>query len=97
MRKLRVPAALAFVLVACGGDGEECNLEREPCVQDPRTTELCPENTCVDSSRQCPTGCIPAGMKRYCVPDGTTPNTCPSPAVCVVDGQSCPAGCTPVG
>ena len=97
-KRLRVPAAIAFVMVAgCGGDDNECSMTREPCVQDPRTAEVCPQDVCVDSSRQCPTGCIPAGSKRYCLPDGTDAGMCPQPAICVVDGQSCPAGCTPVG
>jgi len=100
MRKpLRIPVALAFVLSACGGDdsNEPCAMTREPCVQAPNTTEVCGENICVDSSGGCPVGCVPAGSKRYCVPDGTDAGVCPQPSICIFAGETCPAGCTPVG
>jgi hypothetical protein len=97
MRKpLRIPVAIAFVLTACGDDGAPCTQTKQPCVQDPRTTEVCPENVCVDNNT-CPTGCIAASEKRYCVPDGTDAGVCPQPSIFIVSGQSCPAGCTPVG
>ena len=97
-KPLRIPVALAFVLSACGDDGAPCGQTRQPCVQDPSTTtETCPEDVCVDSSGRCPTGCIAASEKRYCVPDGTDAGVCPQPSICIVAGQSCPAGCTPVG
>lgn len=100
MRKpLRVPVALAFVLSsACGGDDpNECSSNAIPCVQAPNTMDVCPDNTCVDSQGRCPTGCIAASAKFYCVPDGTDAGVCPSPSVCIVAGEACPAGCTPVG
>jgi hypothetical protein len=100
MRKLRIPVAVAFVLMGCGGDdgdGEMCSISREPCVQAPNDLDnVCPTNTCVDSQNQCPVGCIRASAKRYCVPDGTDAG-CPMPTICITDTQTCPPGCNPVG
>jgi hypothetical protein len=98
MRKLRVPVALTFVLSACGNDGNDCNSTKSlPCVQAPNSMDVCPENICVDDDGKCPTGCIPASQKFYCIPDGTDAGVCPQPSVCIVAGDQCPAGCTPVG
>ena len=98
MRKpLRAPVALVFALSGCAGDDgdSQCSMTREPCVQAPNSVDVCPENVCVENGR-CPTGCIAASMKFYCVPDSTDAG-CPSPIVCIGPGQSCPSGCTPVG
>jgi hypothetical protein len=97
-------APIVAAIASCGeggsgdDDGEPCALQREPCTQDPHdSVNMCPENVCVDSQRMCPTGCIPAGSKRYCIPDGTDAGVCPEPTICIIDGENCPAGCTPVG
>ena len=96
--RLRIPIALAFTLAGCGDDGGTCFPGKgEICVQSPIDTTPCPENTCVDSNGNCPTGCVAEHQKLFCVPDGTDAGVCPNPAPCILAGMSCPAGCTPVG
>ncbi len=97
MRKLRVPVALAFALVSCGGDDAPCYQSKELCVQAPNDPEPCPQNVCVDGSGACPAHCVAEHSKFFCIPDGTDAGVCPSPAPCILAGETCPAGCTPVG
>jgi hypothetical protein len=92
-RGLRLPAALAFVVLGCGKDAPKADaLCLTACVSNTAEQAAC---GCAGSQAQCPTNCH--ACSAFCIQDTSTDagvTTCPD---CIDTQGMCPTGCVPVG
>lgn len=86
-RVLRVPAAIAFTLVAGTTGAAITALPACGHGESPTDGQLA-DGIPVPDDGSC---------SLFCIPDGTDAGVCPNPAPCADEMGNCPAGCTPVG
>jgi hypothetical protein len=102
VKRLRVPAVLAFALVGCGGDKPPADANTACsvlCIPDGTDAGVCPSSpyACVSAQEHtCPAGCV---CTAYCFP--RTPQgemNCPTASglMCAAPDRTCPDGCDPV-
>ncbi len=88
-RALRIPAAIAFTVVAGTATTVGLSSLTAGCGHGESPTD----GQISDGTVPFPDGTC----ALFCIPDGTDAGTCPNPAPCADEMGNCPAGCRPIG